>query len=70
MKNSSRIRTLTLAMIGGCLLSLVGVATAQNTATLPVPRDANWVNNRHMKINEAVKAAEGDVDLILIGDSI
>lgn len=70
MKIVSRIRFLTLALMGGCVLSLVGIATAQNTATLPVPRDANWVNNRHMKINEAVKAAEGNVDLIFIGDSI
>ncbi|TWT67101.1 platelet-activating factor acetylhydrolase IB subunit [Allorhodopirellula solitaria] len=43
-------------------------ATAKtNTAIDPVPRDGNWMK-RHESFNERV--AKGDVDLLMIGDSI
>jgi beta-glucosidase len=38
-----------------------------NDAIIPVPRDAGWMR-RHESFNERVK--QGNVDLILIGDSI
>ena len=38
-----------------------------NDAIVPVPRDANWMK-RHESFNERVK--KGNVDLLLIGDSI
>ena len=55
------------------LLSLANsaaVSVAQekaNDAITPVPRDANWMK-RHDSFNERVK--KGNVDLLLIGDSI
>lgn len=42
---------------------------AENTATNPAPRDANWVK-RHEGLVEEVKAKKDDVDLLFIGDSI
>ena len=43
-------------------------ATAENhDAVKPVPRDGNWMK-RHESMNERVK--KGNVDLLLIGDSI
>lgn len=38
-----------------------------NDAIVPVPRDANWMK-RHESFNERIK--KGNVDLLLIGDSI
>lgn len=57
------------------LLCLLTVALSQVTfaqekkhsAITPVPRDANWMK-RHDSFNERVK--KGNVDLLLIGDSI
>jgi lysophospholipase L1-like esterase len=56
------------------LLSLIifalcnsSLAQKENSATKPEPRPGNWVQ-RHEKFNERVK--KGDVDLLLIGDSI
>jgi len=39
-----------------------------NTAVIPVPRNDKWWMNRHESMNARVK--QGNVDLILIGDSI
>jgi lysophospholipase L1-like esterase len=43
------------------------VIAPQPVAVVPVPRDAKW-KQRHDKINARVK--EGNVDLLIIGDSI
>jgi beta-glucosidase len=54
----------------GCWLALVVTAVAQekeNNAIKPVPRDGGWMK-RHESFNERVK--QGNVDLLLIGDSI
>ena len=57
--------------ISALLVSLfVSAAQAQeskNTAIKPEPRDAGWMK-RHEKFNDRVK--QGDVDLLMIGDSI
>jgi beta-glucosidase len=52
-----------------CLTALPGSLQAadDNTAVKPVPRGGNWMK-RHEAINKRV--AQGDVDLIFIGDSI
>lgn len=42
---------------------------AENTATIPVPRDANWVK-RHEGFVEEARAKKDKVDLLFIGDSI
>ena len=55
--------------------SLVGLVLsascvfAENTATNPVPRDANWVK-RHDGFVEEAKAKKDQVDLLFLGDSI
>lgn len=41
----------------------------ENAATIPVPRDANWVK-RHEGFLEDAKAKNGNVDLLFLGDSI
>lgn len=55
------------------LIALAAAATTSvaqdkpNDAVVPVPRDGNWMK-RHESFNERVK--KGNVDLLLIGDSI
>ncbi len=65
-------RTWTLSLLALAALSFVPVAFAQkdakeNDAIKPVPRDGGWMK-RHDSFNERVK--QGNVDLLLIGDSI
>ncbi len=43
-------------------------ALAQSTALAPVPREDDWWQQRNAAVNERVK--EGNVDLLMIGDSI
>ncbi|MEO6034603.1 MAG: platelet-activating factor acetylhydrolase IB subunit [Verrucomicrobiota bacterium] len=50
-------------------LCLAGSVRAENTATIPAPRDANWVK-RHEGLVAEVKARKDKVDLLFIGDSI
>ena len=50
-------------------LFAAGPVFAENTATNPVPRDANWVK-RHEGLVEEVKAKNNNVDLLFLGDSI
>ena len=54
--------------IFAALLSAVSVF-AENTATIPAPRDANWVK-RHEGFLAESKARQGKVDLLFLGDSI
>ncbi|MEO6184022.1 MAG: platelet-activating factor acetylhydrolase IB subunit [Verrucomicrobiota bacterium] len=42
---------------------------AENTATVPAPRDTNWVK-RHEGFVEEAKAKRDNVDLLFLGDSI
>ena len=52
------------------LANSAAISVAQdkpNDAVVPVPKDANWLK-RHESFNERVK--KGNVDLLLIGDSI
>lgn len=65
----SRFVCLTLACLVGLSLCLTRVEAQEkeNTAIVPVPRDANWMK-RHELINERAKA--GNIDLLFIGDSI
>ena len=68
MRNWRTIRIVAALMT--CCLALVVTATAQekeNDAIKPVPRDGGWMK-RHESFNERVK--QGNVDLLLIGDSI
>lgn len=48
-------------------VSPVGAGEKENDAIKPVPRDAGWMK-RHESMNARV--AKGNVDLVLIGDSI
>jgi beta-glucosidase len=41
-----------------------------HTAARPAPKDANWVKNRHEKLNEEVKKRRDEIKLLFIGDSI
>ncbi len=54
-----------LSMANSAVLSVA--QEKANDAIVPVPRDANWMK-RHESFNERVK--KGNVDLLLIGDSI
>lgn len=54
-----------LSMANSAVLSVA--QEKANDAIVPVPRDANWLK-RHESFNERVK--KGNVDLLLIGDSI
>ena len=60
-------------MFGVALMALVSLVTTSvaqekaHDAITPAPRDGNWMK-RHESFNERVK--KGDVDLLLIGDSI
>ncbi len=57
-----------VALFGLAKTAAVSVAEEKaNDAIVPVPRDANWMK-RHESFNERVK--QGNVDLLLIGDSI
>lgn len=50
-------------------IAQVAEATRENTAIKPVPRGAtSWWMKRHAKMNARIK--QGNVDLLLIGDSI
>jgi len=67
--NSNRTMTLFLTGIAVCAgLVFAGGAQKQLPTTVdPKPRDGNWMQ-RHNSFNERVK--KGNVDLLLIGDSI
>jgi beta-glucosidase len=58
------IVTVSLALLSGRALAQ---EAKQFSTTKPVPRDANWLA-RHKAMNERVK--QGNVDLLMIGDSI
>jgi len=59
---------LLLILQGAFALPVVrGDDSAKNTAVVPVPRDGKWMD-RHESMNARVK--QGNVDLLLIGDSI
>ncbi len=55
----------------GILAALLSAAPvfAENTATVPAPRDGNWVK-RHEGFLAESKARTGQVDLLFLGDSI
>ena len=63
------MKTLALYLIGPFILSghFVASADEKHSAVKPEPRSGGWVK-RHESFNERV--AKGNVDLILIGDSI
>jgi beta-glucosidase len=68
MLRSWKFLTVCVALLG--LAHSVAMSVAQekgNDAIVPVPRDGNWMK-RHESFNERVK--KGNVDLLLIGDSI
>ena len=50
------------------IASLAEEAKRENPALKPVPRDQDFLKERHAAMNERVK--KGDVDLLFIGDSI
>ncbi len=60
---------LTLA-VSACFTTAVATAadTKLHSAVKPVARDGKWWNDRHAKMNQRV--AQGNVDMLLIGDSI
>ncbi|MGA1015802.1 MAG: GDSL family lipase, partial [Limisphaerales bacterium] len=49
--------------------SLHGAETPSHSAVTPAPREGGWVT-RHEQFNQNVKAHQGDIDLIFVGDSI
>lgn len=58
---------LTLAILG----STCGFVFAEEmVATTPVPVDAAWWKDRHQAKLDIVKANQGNIDLVMIGDSI
>lgn len=59
-------RSFVLLVLGLSVSALLAQDKA-NDAVVPVPRDGNWMK-RHESFNERVK--KGNVDLLLIGDSI
>lgn len=66
--NPNRTMKLFLTSVAVCALAFVGGAQKQLPTTVdPKPRDGNWMQ-RHDGFNERVKT--GNVDLLLIGDSI
>ncbi len=71
--NRQPARSLVCALMAGPLLActlLTGVGRAEDKApdtVTPVPREGNWMT-RHQSFNDRVK--QGNVDLLLIGDSI
>lgn len=56
------------ALVLGVLLS-AGSVRAENTATIPAPREPNWVK-RHEGFVEEAKLKKDKVDLLFLGDSI
>ena len=61
--------TLTLAVSAGFAAAVAMAADAkQNDAVQPVPRQNKWWTDRHESMNKRV--AQGNVDMLLIGDSI
>jgi lysophospholipase L1-like esterase len=58
---------LTGIAVGACLVFVGGAQKQLPTTVDPKPRDGNWMQ-RHDSFNERVK--KGNVDLLLIGDSI
>jgi lysophospholipase L1-like esterase len=70
-KRWDRNSGLVLGLVVTLALAWAGAALAQNTAIQPEPREGekdDWWMKRHQSMNERVK--QGNVDLILIGDSI
>ena len=61
------MKTLPIQVSFLLLAATAFTATAQNTATNPVPRDAGWLK-RHQAFVEEAKA--GGIDLLFLGDSI
>lgn len=59
-------RSIVLLVLGLSVSALLAQDKAHDAVT-PVPRDGNWMK-RHESFNERVK--KGNVDLLLIGDSI
>lgn len=69
--NRGLLVALVVGLVAGFTVMSLGVAAqdgAGNTAVQPVPREEAWWVERHQKVNERV--AQGEVDLIFIGDSI
>jgi beta-glucosidase len=68
MKNQGSIWASRLFLATACCMALaVSVACAESTVT-PVPRPDDWWTQRNDAVNARVK--EGNVDLLMIGDSI
>lgn len=71
MSRSRKFLTACVALVAlSGLVYSAAISVAQesaNDAIKPVPRDGNWMK-RHESFNERVK--QGNVDLLLIGDSI
>ncbi len=66
LKFSRWSRSFVLLVLGLSVSALLAQDKAHDAVT-PVPRDGNWMK-RHESFNERVK--KGNVDLLLIGDSI
>ena len=64
MKSKLLIAFITISILSGTLLT---AGEKQNTAVTPESRD-NWWTLRNQAVNERVK--QGNVDLLMIGDSI
>ncbi len=58
---------LALALLAGNVPAAEPAVSDAPTTVQPVPREGGWID-RHNKFNDRVK--QGDVDLLLIGDSI
>lgn len=68
MSRPKHFLSASVALMTLACLALITVAQEQkNDAVVPVPREGNWMK-RHESFNERVK--KGNVDLLLIGDSI
>lgn len=68
MSRPKQFLSASIALMTLACLALVSMAQeSANDAIKPVPRDGNWMK-RHESFNERVK--KGNVDLLLIGDSI
>lgn len=61
------VRFSVLALLLALTMSALATAQDKHDAITPAPRDGNWMK-RHESFNERVK--KGNVDLLLIGDSI
>jgi lysophospholipase L1-like esterase len=62
-----RLACLTVLALFTATAAILVAQDKTHSAVTPVPRDANWLK-RHEAFNERVK--KGNVDLLLIGDSI